>query len=68
MSARPVRKSPNACSDAHQNSLDCILAHYDEGGDAKAAACRPFFLAYRECKEAAYKEARAARIRARDGK
>jgi hypothetical protein len=65
MTAKPVRAPPSACSDAQQKSLDCIMEHYDDG--QKATACRPFFLAYRECKEKAYDEARAARIRARDG-
>jgi len=63
MSAVPKKAPDAACAAQSAASLACITEYYD----TDKGPCREFFLAYRACKKVAYEEARAARIRARDG-
>ena len=50
------------CASLSQESLRCIESNYEN-----KSVCQPFFDRYKECKKKAYEDARAERIRARNG-
>ena len=57
------QKSGDPCKDARAASLKCIEDNYTQKDN-----CSTMFKEYKDCKAQAYKDARAARIRARDGR